>query len=835
LARDVHRRVNAVEENRAQRPQRERGGQNRHVGLFDPDDVFAAIQKLSLIEMYPFAPKRQAGAMNLAVLSLQRMSVNTQEALRELGELAGAADVWVYCENQAERERFAQLLAKSKSATPSLRDVHLAIGHISSGFHWPALRLAVIGHHEIFHRYAKHRRMRRVRAGRPIESLLDLQVGEYVVHVAHGIAHFEGLRNLEQHGRTEEYLTLRFADNAVLHVPSSQINLVHKYVGTRALRPKLSKLGGGSWAKQKQRVGEAVRDLAADMLRIQAMRQAMPGVSYPKVSQWQEQFRDEFLYNETEDQLVAMKQIDHDLAEERPMDRLLCGEVGYGKTELAMRAAFKVAEAGKQVAVLVPTTVLAEQHYRTFTERFADYPFSIEMLSRFRRPADVRRIIKDVQLGRVDILIGTHRLLSQDVIFADLGLAIIDEEQRFGVDHKEHLKQMRATVDVLTLTATPIPRTLHMALLGLRDISSLATAPLDRRAIRTEVCQYDEGLIKRAIQRELNRRGQVFFVHNRVVDIESLADKVRAIVPDARVEVGHGQMRDEKLEKVMLRFVRQEIDVLVCTTIIESGLDIPTVNTMIVHEADRFGLAQLHQLRGRVGRFKHRAFCYFLLPETRPVTPPAAKRLKAVEEFSDLGAGFQIAMRDLELRGAGNILGKAQSGHIAAVGYELYCRILESTVGELRGEAPRRRQAVHVELGVNAYIPRSYVVAERQRMEIYRRLVSCESVADIRRLADDLADAYGAVPREVATLLDSAEIRVRASLVGIESIILSGEDIVFSVNDFAAASGVFEDAPGSVRLPDDHTVHWRPPPAYMEKPTLIRVMLKRLRDAPARV
>ncbi len=800
--------------------------------VFRPEEVFASLDRFAVAEMYTFAAPRKGSGVDLGVRSLERLVINTHEALKELRELSEAADVWVYCENPAEQNRFTDLLTAQH---PKLAGrVHLAIGHIRSGFYWPAERLVAVGHHEVFHRYAKVRRIRRVRAGRPIESMLDLVEGDTVVHVAHGIARFEGLRRIERNGRSEEFLSLRFADNAMLHVPASRINLVQKYIGARR-RPTLSRLGGVGWLRQKNRVAEAVKDMAAEMLRIQAMRETTEGLSFPGETHWQQQFTEEFIYTETEDQLTAMQQLDDDMVTRSPMDRLLCGDVGYGKTELAMRAAFKVAESEMQVAMLVPTTILADQHYRTFKERFADYPFEIEVLSRFRSPRQQTDIVNRLGLGRVDIVIGTHRLLSKDVKFADLGLVIIDEEQRFGVEHKERLKAMRATVDVLTMTATPIPRTLHMALLGLRDISSLTTPPLDRRAIHTEVTHCDDELIRRAILRELNRGGQVFFVHNRVASIRPLAEHIAKLAPEARVAVAHGQMPENQLEQTMLKFVRLEIDVLVCTTIIESGLDIPTVNTILIHNADRFGLAELHQLRGRVGRYKHRAYCYLLLPEDRPVTLVAAKRLKAIEEFSDLGAGFQIAMRDLEIRGAGNILGREQSGHIAAVGYELYCQLLEEAVGELRGKPSRKLRDVHVELGVDVYIPAWYVPADRQRMEIYRRMVKCREAQELTQLASDLADAYGKIPPVVQTLLDMAEIRVRAGQVGIDSIVRMDPDIIFAVRDFQVAKGVFEGAKGSVRLPDERTVHWRPPKAYLELPTLITVLLRRLRDAQLRL
>jgi transcription-repair coupling factor (superfamily II helicase) len=794
--------------------------------LLDPEGVLGALGDFPRVELHPFVPGAGADVINLGIRSLERLPINSAQAIDELGELAATAEVWIYCENPAERTRFEELLAQSH---PKLAGkARLAIGHPHGGFYWPGRKLAVVGHHEIFHRYAKVRRLRRVREGRPIDSLLDLREGDYVVHVGHGIARFEGLRILQREGRSEEYLTLRFADRAVLHVPASQIHLVQKYIGAGHHRPTLSHLGGTGWAHTKDRVAEAVKDMAADLLHVQAMRQVAPGLSYPRDTEWQRRFAEEFVYVETEDQLTSMARIDEDMAAPRPMDRLLCGDVGYGKTELAMRAAFKVAEAGRQTAVLVPTTVLADQHYNTFRERMADYPFEVEVLSRFRHKGQQAQVVKRVAEGQVDILIGTHRILSADIRFHDLGLVVIDEEQRFGVGHKERLKNMRSTVDVLTMTATPIPRTLHMALLGLRDISALSTPPIDRRSIHTEVCHYDDRLIRQAILRELNRQGQVFFVHNRVADLDVLARRLRALVPEAKMAVGHGQMNGDELEEIMLRFVRREVDVLVCTTIIESGLDIPTANTMIIHNADRFGLSELHQLRGRVGRYKHRAYCYLLLPEGRPVSAEAAKRLKTIEEFSDLGAGFQIAMRDLEIRGAGNILGSQQSGHIASVGYELYCQLLQHAVGALRGEAPAGIPETHVELGLDSYIPRNYIPADRQRMEVYRRLGRCASPGELRQLRADLADAYGAVPPSVATLLDLAEIRVRAAGAGIESIIRMAPDIVFKVRDFKAASKVFKDAPGTVRLPDDHTAHWRPPAKVAEPANLMRQLLKQL-------
>ncbi len=796
-------------------------------GMLRPQTVFAGLNRFAQLEVHPFSAP-VADAVDFGIRSLSGLTGPAEESLAELARLSEEADVTVYCENVSEAGRFAEMLTAAHAAAAGR--IGTAIGHLERGFHWPAERLVLLGHHELFHRYAKRRRLRRVRAGRPIDSFIDLQEGDHVVHVAHGIARYEGLRHLQRDGRQEEFLTLRFADNALVHVPVSQISLVQKYIGSVRTRPRLSKLGGVAWSRQKERASEAVRDMAADMLRLQAMRENTPGIAYPADTDWQRRFEGEFIYTETEDQISSVEEIKADLRRGRPMDRLLCGDVGYGKTELAIRAAFKVVQAGKQVAALVPTTVLAAQHMRTFTERMADYPVTVEVISRFRSKGEQADIAKRLALGKIDVLIGTHRLLSKDIAFSDLGLVIVDEEQRFGVAHKERLKAMRATVDVLTMTATPIPRTLHMALLGLRDISNLATPPLDRRAIHTEVCRRDDGLIRQAILRELNRDGQVFFLHNRVHAIDKVADDISKLVPEARVVVGHGQMPSGRLEEVMLRFVNQEYDVLVCTTIIESGLDIPTANTILIDDADRFGLAELHQLRGRVGRYKHRAYCYLLLPTARSLSPVAAKRLKAIEEFSDLGAGFQIAMRDLEIRGAGNILGSEQSGHIAAVGYELYCQLLAEAVRAMRGEKPPARKDVNVDLGISAYIPRNYIPADRQRMEVYRRIVRCSSEAELADLQADLRDVYGELPPAMNTLLAVAEVRVLAGAMGIGTIMRMDPDIIFTVRDWPRAKAAFEGAAGTVRLPDEQTVYWRMPPGYLEQPaTLLAVLRKQLK------
>ncbi|MEZ6235674.1 MAG: transcription-repair coupling factor [Phycisphaerales bacterium] len=736
----------------------------------------------------------------------------------------------------------------------------------------------VVPYNELLHRFHARRARSGIKSARAMDTFLDFKVGDYVVHADHGIALFSGLslmpaRRLPGHGKSakqvldeatgqnekqkqkrarkprgdgqedaarddlEEYLTLEFAGRSRLHVPATQIDRVQKYVGGFAGKPPLSTLGGTRWKAQKERVAESVRDLAAELLRVRAAREGLGGTRYPADTVWQSEFEAEFPYEETEDQLAALEQIKGDMARQRPMDRLICGDVGFGKTELAIRAAFKACEFGKQVAVLVPTTVLAEQHERTFRARFADYPFRVESLSRFKTTKEVNDTLAALRKGQVDVVIGTHRLLSKDVRFADLGLVVVDEEQRFGVEHKERLLQLRMTVDVLTLSATPIPRTLHMALLGIRDIASLTTPPADRRAIVTEVIPYNTRRITQAIRRELAREGQVFFVHNRVHNIERIADEVRAMAPGATVAIGHGQMPDGELEQVMLRFMRREADILVSTTIIESGIDIPTANTMIINDADRFGLAELHQLRGRVGRSKHRAYCYLLLPADRTINEVAQKRLKAIEQYSMLGAGFKIAMRDLEIRGAGNLLGAEQSGHIAAVGYEMYCHLLEEAVLELKNEKPPPAPSgTTVELGLGGLIPRAYIPSDQRRLEAYRRLAVGATLDDLARTRDDLTAAYGAPPRAVDRLFALAEIRVLAAGLGVRAVTIRESDIVFRAEDPGPVAERLRagDGGGSISVLPPRAVdqlsevYFRVPPAYFEGPTLLRVLARRL-------
>jgi len=600
-----------------------------------------------------------------------------------------------------------------------------------------------------------------------LSDFRDLVVGNYVVHIEHGIAQYQGLKELMQGETTGEFMLLEFAEAAKLYVPLTRLDLIQKYRSTEGARPPLSRLGGTQWAKTKARVKKAMRDMADELLKLYAQRRVAQGHAYPQDTQWQREFEDAFDYNETEDQLSAVVDIKQDMESTMPMDRLLCGDVGYGKTEVAMRAAFKAVQDNRQVAVLAPTTVLAFQHYETFKRRFAAFPINIEMISRFRTSKQQKEIVEKVEQGKIDILIGTHRILSQDIKFPDLGLLVVDEEQRFGVRHKERLKQLKKEVDVLTMSATPIPRTLHMSLVGLRDMSVIETPPKDRMAIQTVVAPFDEKLIRTAIEYELERGGQVYFVHNRVESIYEIASKIQDLVPRARVIVGHGQMSEGELEKVMLGFMRHEDDVLVATTIIENGLDIPLCNTMLVNRADRHGLSELYQLRGRVGRSNRRAYAYLLIPPEQELTPIARRRLAALKEFSDLGAGFKIAALDLELRGAGNLLGGEQSGQIDAVGFEMYTTLLERTVRELKGEDLPERVSTQLNLALNLRLPNEYIQEENQRLRMYKRIAGVENEDQLADVRAELEDRYGPLPQPVRNLLDAAALKLLAERVGV--------------------------------------------------------------------
>jgi transcription-repair coupling factor (superfamily II helicase) len=789
-------------------------------GLFSVPGAFQQLLRFPSVKLSALPLPTVEATCHLRVESVERFSGDVAKLRDELDSATTDDLVLIACHNEGESKRLGEVLASSKLAQSDR--LRLVLGRIRAGFRMVDAGIAVLSDYELFHREEVRQVLPRRRLeSRAIDSFLDLSEGDLVVHVSHGIARYRGMQVLEKNDQTEEHLQLEFREGTRVYVPASKIDLVQKYVGGARTEPELSKFGGSAWQKRKDKVAAAVIDLASDMIALQALRESKPGLSYPADSDWQTEFEATFPYEETPDQLTTLGEIKLDLERPRPMDRLVCGDVGYGKTELAIRAAFKVVDNGKQVAVLVPTTVLAEQHFRTFSQRLAEYPYVVESISRFRSHAEQKRIVDRLGRGGIDIIIGTHRLVSADVRFKDLGLVIIDEEQRFGVEHKERLKRLRETVDVLTLTATPIPRTLHLSLLGIRDISNLETPPPDRLAIETRIARFDPQLIRHAILRELNRDGQVFFVHNRVYNIREISNRLQEIVPEARISIGHGQMPEGELEEAMLGFVRRQSDILVATTIIESGLDIPNVNTIFINQADNYGLADLHQLRGRVGRYKHRAYAYLLLDGERGVTPTAARRLKAIEEFAELGAGFKIAMRDLEIRGAGNILGTQQSGHIAAIGYELYCQLLEGAVRQLKQQPIKTHLDVGIDLPWQAFLPRSYVPSQKLRIEVYRRLARMRRLERLADFRQELRDRYGAIPEPAEWLLRLAEIRLLAALWQIASIHLEKVldksagtlDLVLGYRNRKKVDRIAERLRSRLRIVDETAAYYRLSPS----------------------
>lgn len=803
--------------------------------LFKWQDIYNSLAGFRQLHISRFAGADEADYLNVKVKSVQQYQQKSsawtfaKESLEALvDESKAGKKVFLYCERQAEIKRLREIIEQNHKTIPS--SFKLRSGFIDQGFEISGLNTIVISHHELFGQFAVRRRCRPVRPSLPIDSLEDLNSGDYVVHLTYGIGKYLGIKSIVENERMTEYLSIEYADKIKIHVSVNNITLVQKYIGTSPRRPVLSKIGTKKWLKQKEKVSRSVKALAVELLQFQAGRQATGGISFGVDTNWQAEFEESFPYQETADQITASGQIKSDMHLGVAMDRLLCGDVGYGKTELAMRAAFTAVEGGKQVAILVPTTVLCVQHARTFKERFADFPISIEVLNRFRTPKEAGQIVAAAKNSRVDIIIGTHRLLSDDVGFADLGLLIIDEEQRFGVEAKEKLKKIRVNVDVLTMTATPIPRTLHMSLLGLRDISSLQTAPLDRRSVVTTVTAYSDQLIRKAILHELNRQGQVFFLHNRVKTIEKKSYQIRRLLSDvdAKVAIAHGQMPKKELERTMIDFVLGRVDVLVCTTIVESGLDIPNANTIFIDDADRFGLAELHQLRGRVGRYKHRAYAYMLLPKTRSITPIAARRLKAIEEYSHLGSGFRIALRDLEIRGAGNILGSEQSGHIQTVGYQMYCRLLADAVRKIRAELTETVLMAAIDLGFEAFIPKNYIPSDRQRLDIYRKIAIAQNNDDLKQTVEELTDVYGAVPEQVDKLIQLSQMRIAAGNIGIKAIIASKPNLVFSFTEPVTGNrqAIFSKVCGKVSMRDAKTVYLRLDNNYFEPDTLLRILRK---------
>lgn len=716
--------------------------------------------------------------------------------------------IFCFADNAGQQERFIELLQAHTAR------YHLEVRILSGGFFTPALAAAVITDEEIFGRYSRQKYLAPLKKARPLEvgTFVDLKENDYVVHEVHGIGIYEGLRHLAIHGREEDFLGVRYAEGDRLYVPVEQMHLVQKYIsaGQHPLphRLKIYRLGGSAWQKIKQQVKESTLELAQELLHLYSERQTVEGLRFVVDTHWQKEFESSFIYEETPDQLAAIAAVKRDLAQNKPMDRLICGDVGYGKTEVAMRAAFIAVDNNRQVAILVPTTLLAEQHLHTFRERFADYPVRVEMLSRFRSRKEQEKTVSDLKKGLVDIVIGTHRLLQKDIVFKHPGLLVIDEEQRFGVRHKERMKQLYTDVHVLALSATPIPRTMEMALSGLRDISVINNPPEGRQPVRTYVSLYNEDVVREAIQYELRRQGQVFFVHNRVQTIERCARRLEEFLPGVKIKIAHGQMPERTLEQIMLDFIAEKFEVVVSTTIIESGLDLPNVNTLIIDDATRFGLADLYQLRGRVGRSSKKAYCYFFFPKVYPAparsggvyafdpvesrengeklpssvfsagehsfltgfTQAAADRLKAIQEFSHLGSGFKIAMRDLEMRGAGNLLGREQSGYVYKVGFDLYCKLLQENIEELRGQKREEVITPVINLRLKAYIPAGYIFAEEQRLEMYKRLSLAEERQELSALKEEVRDRYGPAPLEVENLFAVLNLRLLAQKLFIQEI-----------------------------------------------------------------
>jgi transcription-repair coupling factor (superfamily II helicase) len=698
---------------------------------------------------------RDAGETTLFVAATAGRAERTIELLKEY-------EVFAIPVERAEDARYAAVL--------------VAVGGLSRGFRLPDAGLQIYAEPDVFEEDRRTPERRRSATKAFLSDLRDLKVGDFVVHVDHGIGMFVGLKQIGVGDSMQEFLELRYAGEDKLFVPVERLDLVQKYTG--ASRPPIDRLGGTSWERAKTKVKKAMRDMAEELLKLYAARKAVPGHAFGPDSHWQQEFEDAFEYDLTVDQKSAITDIKRDMESPTPMDRLLCGDVGYGKTEVAMRAAFKAVMEGKQVAFLAPTTILAFQHQKTLRERFAGFPVRIDMVSRFRSKGEQAETIKDLAAGKVDIIVGTHRLLSKDVQFRDLGLLVVDEEQRFGVGHKEKIKQMKKKVDVLTMSATPIPRTLNMSLIGIRDMSIIETPPKDRLSIQTNVVKFDQEVIRRSIRNEIERGGQVYFVHNRVESIFSIGDLVQRLVPEARVVVGHGQMDEEVLERAMLDFVAKKFDVLLATTIVENGLDIPNANTIIINRADRYGLSQLYQLRGRVGRSDRPAYAYLLIPPEDSLSPVAKKRLAAIKEFSDLGSGFRVAALDLEIRGAGNLLGGEQSGQIDTVGFEMYMKLLEQTVRELKGEELEDDVRATVNLRVDLKIDGSYVSDMNQRLMLYRKVAAARRDEEIDQVLEEAADRYGPLPDSVLNLADYGRIRVMADRLGIDSIDREGRVVV---------------------------------------------------------
>lgn len=648
--------------------------------------------------------------------------------------------------------------------------VVLSEGSLKRGFEFPENKILILTENEIYGSSKKKSRTKKKHNGSRIETFADLKVGDFVVHEYHGIGQYVGIEEINVQNVKKDYLCVKYKGEDKLYVPVDQMSLIQKYIGSDSATPKINKLSSQDWVKTKEKTKKAIENMAQELVELYATRKMVKGYEFSQDTEWQKEFEYRFPFEETDDQLRCIKEIKHDMERVQPMDRLLCGDVGFGKTEVALRAVFKAVMDSKQVAILVPTTILAQQHYANIIDRFRGYPIKIEMLSRFRTPYQQKKIVSDLNKGLIDVIVGTHKILSKDLKFKDLGLLVIDEEQRFGVKHKEAIKQLKSNIDVLTLSATPIPRTLHMSMIGVRDMSVIEEPPGERLPIQTYVIEHNDGIIRDAIEREMSRGGQVFYVHNKVIDIESVASKVRKLVPDCRVAVGHGQMHERELENMMVSFVNKEFDVLVCTTIIETGMDIPNVNTLIIDNADHLGLSQLYQLRGRVGRSNKSSFAYLTYERDKVLTEVADKRLKAIREFTEFGSGFKIAMRDLEIRGCGNILGSEQHGHMIAIGYDLYVKYLDRAVKKLSGTKLEEEIEISVDLNVDGYIPNEYISNEEQKIEMYKKIAAISSKDEILDISDEMIDRFGNLPNQVNNLLKVANIKILCRHLNIKSI-----------------------------------------------------------------
>ena len=759
------------------------------------DDEFAVGESVAARPLFLFPSVEKAAEIELISRSTRRFNGDVPAFVGQLALASGtdrrAAGTEIVVLTAGMAERVREILNEYNAPLPP--DA-IRVGRISGGYEMPAFGTVTYTESDIFGEIAgdesaaaisKPTAGRKSMLGAFISDFRDLKAGDYVVHIDHGIGRFDSLQTISSQGSEREFMLLIYADNTKLFVPVERMDLVSRYSSGEATSPTLDRLGGIGWQKTKAKAKRAMRDMADELLKLYAERKLVRGHAFPPDAPWQHEFEDAFPFDLTVDQASAIADVKNDMESAMPMDRLIIGDVGYGKTEVAMRAAFKAVMDGRQVAVLTPTTVLAYQHFETFKKRFAAFPIKVELLSRFRSGKDQKAVAELAGKGEVDVVIGTHRILSNDVKLPKLGLVIVDEEQRFGVGHKEKLKQLKKKVDVLTLSATPIPRTLNMSLLGMRDMSVIETPPRDRLAINTQVVQFSEGVIRSAIELELARNGQVFFIHNRVESIESVAALIQKIVPSARIAIGHGQMNEKEMEDVMLDFIDFKYDILVATTIIENGIDIPRANTIIINRADNYGLSQLYQLRGRVGRSNRRAYAYLLIPSELELTPIARRRLAAIREFSDLGAGFRLAALDLELRGAGNILGGQQSGHLDALGFDLYTKMLERTIAEIRGDEIADETSVAINLGVDVSIPKDYISETSQRLRTYKRISSAESEDEITRIHAEIADRYGRIPRSVENLFAYARLRKSAERMAIVSVDRTADGVAIKLGDSA--------------------------------------------------